>query len=719
MAGSVAQRVGLAEGSSRGRIDLLQAAWSDMRDNTEHHVIEFLISVGMDCPRILGSLDDLTSEALGEYLNKMALQAEVPGPGEEALVAIGELIARTGRLRAHGIRRSAAVPVEVRTSGGLILEREAKRRATSAAEQRHSTWLPPPAPKGGRWPTRTSRARAEGVGLEEADKKARQKYVDKLVTELKALKLPVVSQAGHSQAGEDRLGYLAGGRRTGTLRRRLGDWARLRKWLEGQDRAAGFPEVRDLLDYLEARAAEPCGKTVLQSAVEAVNFMETMGSVPAELRISHATLVVAAVEELSSRLGSRRHPDRRQANYLPVRLLVAFERAVVCEDRPAYTRLYAWLRLIKYWASLRFDDLRWVDEEGGMRLYLKRTKVTGPGKRVGTLVAFVCRDAYVQEEAWLRTGFELRRAHLVSTHLMFPLPTKDLEGIINIPGEYSDASAASQALFVSLPGPVPSGDLGVVQHGLNSYRAGIHFLPPGAGLFWTEHSERNGVPTAAASLGYSDDVIKRIGRWQVGLVQETYIRSTIEIVTRVQQDIAGHFRRGEEDFVDEASTLKKLTKFMTARGTAGKDLELLVERLSHFPSAGRSPSEAARKVPASGGESMASAAGGGAGQEPEADDDRGRSGFTVRGQRSSPSSRSSLRARRTYVSASEISWASGSSATASQANPATVTSSSRWPSRSTPSLLPGSSPRAAQHRPLTLRRQSRRCRRLGSASPSR
>ena len=604
--------------------DLLAAAWGELRGELADGVLGFLTGTGLDCPRTLGSLDDLSHEALQEYLDQLATQVGVPGPDEGAMAAIEELIARTGRLRAHGIRRSAAVPVEVRTAGGLLLEREAKRRATSAAEQRHSTWLPPPAPKGGRWPTRTSRARAEGVGLEEADKKARQKYVDMLVAELKSLKLPVVYQAGHSQAGEDRLGYLAGGRRTGTLRRRLGDWARLRKWLEVQDRATGFPEVRDLLDYLEARAAEPCGKTVLQSAVEAVNFLETVGSVPAELRISHATLVVAAVEELSSRLGSRRHPDRRQANYLPVELLVAFERAVVCEERPAYTRLYAWLRLIKYWASLRFDDLRWVDaskntlEEGGMRLYLERTKVTGPGKRVGTLVAFVCRDAYVQEEAWLRTGFELRRTHLVSTHLMFPLPTKDLGGVINIPGEYSDASAASQALFVGLPGPVPSGDLGVVQHGLDSYRAGIHLLPPGAGLFWTEHSERNGVPTAAASLGYSDDIIKRIGRWQVGLVQETYIRSTIEIVTRVQQDIAGHFRRSEEDFLDEASTLKKLTKFMAARGMADKDLELLVERLSHFRSAGRSPSAAARKVRVEG---MASAAGGGAGQEPEADDD--------------------------------------------------------------------------------------------------
>jgi hypothetical protein len=277
-------------------------------------------------------------------------------------------------------------------------------------------------------------------------------------------------------------------------------------------------------------------------------------------------------------------------------------------------------------------------EEGGLRLYLERTKVTGPGKRVGTLVAYVCRDAYIQEKAWLQIGFELRRAHMACTHLMFPLPTKDLGGVIDIPGEYSDASTASQALFVNLPGPALLGDQGVAQHDLNSYRAGIYLLPPGAGLFWTEHSERNGVPTAAAALGHSDDVIKRLGRWQVGKVQETYIRSTIKIVTQVQQDIASRFRNGGEDFMDEASTFKKLTKFMAARGMEDRDLKLLVERLSYFHSAGGPLSEVARKAQAS--ESVAvqgpqiaeaAMAGEDAEQEPEADDDEEAPGGNLTG----------------------------------------------------------------------------------------
>ena len=76
--------------------------------------------------------------------------------------------------------------------------------------------------------------------MTEVDRAARRKYVDKLVEELKRLDLPVVAHAGQSLAGDVRLTYLAAGRRTGTLRRRLGDWSRLRQWLAGQSRADGF-----------------------------------------------------------------------------------------------------------------------------------------------------------------------------------------------------------------------------------------------------------------------------------------------------------------------------------------------------------------------------------------------------------------------------------------------------------------------------------------------
>ena len=90
--------------------------------------------------------------------------------------------------------------------------------------------------------------------------------------------------------------------------------------------------------------------------------------------------------------------------------------------------------------------------------------------------------------------------------------------------------------------------------------------------------------------------------------------------------------------MDEASTFKKLTKFMAARGMEDRDLKLLVERLSYFHSAGGPLSEVARKAQAS--ESVAvqgpqiaeaAMAGEDAEQEPEADDDEEAPGGNLTG----------------------------------------------------------------------------------------
>ena len=343
-------------------------------------------------------------------------------------------------MRSHGIRRAAAVFTETRTSGGILLEQAAKKRAVAALTYSVSLWARPPPAKGGRWPTRTARARATGSDLAEADGVARQACVTRLVEELKRLNLPVVAQAGRSLGGGDRLEYLAAGKRTGTLRRRLGDWARFCKWLAGQSRADGFPAARDLLDYQEARAAEPCGKTVLQSALEAVILFETVGGVPPDQRISQDSLVLASVSELSAGLASKRPEDRRQAHYLPVKLVTRLEAMVMDEEQPKYRRYYAWLRLLKLWAALRFDDLRWVEPArvemtaSGLRLSLTRTKVTGPGKKIGTLVAFVCFDAFFTAPGWLSDGFNLRREAFANIRCMFPLPTADLDGGRGHPG---------------------------------------------------------------------------------------------------------------------------------------------------------------------------------------------------------------------------------------------------------------------------------------------
>ena len=96
---------------------------------------------------------------------------------------------------------------------------------------------------------------------------------------------------------------------------------------------------------------------------------------------------------------------------------------------------------------------------------------------------------------------------------MFPLPTKDIQGARQVAGDYGDAAFASQGLFARLKVQHLDGPEG-------SEEAGEDLLPPYAGAYWTEHSERNAMPSAAASLGLGEGVIRRLGRWQPGQVTD-------------------------------------------------------------------------------------------------------------------------------------------------------------------------------------------------------
>ncbi len=47
------------------------------------------------------------------------------------------------------------------------------------------------------------------------------------------------------------------------------------------------------------------------------------------------------------------------------------------------------------------DPAKVVLQDDGLFLILERTKVIGPGKRVGNMVAVIARGAYYQEKLWL------------------------------------------------------------------------------------------------------------------------------------------------------------------------------------------------------------------------------------------------------------------------------------------------------------------------------
>ena len=67
------------------------------------------------------------------------------------------------------------------------------------------------------------------------------------------LQAPIVRELGATLTDTKGLRYLAAGRRAATLRRRLGDWLRLARWLAAQGAEAGYPDLGTFIIYLEAR----------------------------------------------------------------------------------------------------------------------------------------------------------------------------------------------------------------------------------------------------------------------------------------------------------------------------------------------------------------------------------------------------------------------------------------------------------------------------------
>ena len=138
---------------------------------------ELLKATGLE-DGYLAILDDMSSEELWEEVVRHA------GPP-----AVGDTLRFEGPLHQYvqdlGKRRKIALsagqhrPVEIMSAGGLLAER---RQAESAREQRclkASVVAVPSEPKGGCWPHRVARARADGQSLGDAEAAARERLIGK------------------------------------------------------------------------------------------------------------------------------------------------------------------------------------------------------------------------------------------------------------------------------------------------------------------------------------------------------------------------------------------------------------------------------------------------------------------------------------------------------------------------------------------------------------
>ena len=299
-----------------------------------------------------------------------------------------------------------------------VVEMEAAKRGPDSCpfddEQRResdvgSARVQPPPPRGGRWPTRrtSTLARAGGTkSMQEILAEEREAIACRIVLEVLALGFEN-GEGLTKKALNTRMLHMSGGARASTLKKKLFRWKSVRAWFQRVKGLSWPARVEDVVEYLEARAGELCGKPCVTTFLSGFSIMEKLGQVPVELRFSSNDLVKGAVAELTRNL---RSTGVIQAPFLPLILVCVWEKVVVDRWRPTLVRVTAWVRSLKYWASMIFDDLVWLDpdsvlmSEAGLEATMSQSKTSNKLTKADALKIFVSTAAFFSEKTWLMEG---------------------------------------------------------------------------------------------------------------------------------------------------------------------------------------------------------------------------------------------------------------------------------------------------------------------------
>ena len=202
-----------------------------------------------------------------------------------------------------------------------------------------------------------------------------------------------------------------------TLKKRVLDRDPAGRFLLHETGSAWLSSPAPFLKLISVRRAQGAARTSYDSTLAALRFLEEAGEQETEkLLWNHPSLANAAKENSAHKAKQQAiegAPEKGgQAPQLPLAVLEALEKVVRDTDLPLFHRAYAWYRLFRHWACLRWDDTAGLGPSGlevrarGVVGQLSRTKTSGPDKKLSALPVFISKDAWVQQE-WLFTGLEL------------------------------------------------------------------------------------------------------------------------------------------------------------------------------------------------------------------------------------------------------------------------------------------------------------------------
>ena len=251
------------------------------------------------------------------------------------------------------------------------------------------------------WKNRRSRKLSGLTGLDErqsVEETERIRWGTRLIELVKNASLPLVAQSMVAPDPTTAMMSALGNLRSRTLRMRVKTWEKVALWMNIMYQVHFPRHVGDLLQYLEDVLASGCGKSVPGTIMAALIVLERTGGVPRSDKISENIMWVGAVAQAEAAIKSVQGATIHKASPFLLMMIISLE-LYVCSSGPRFKRGVAWLRLVKLFTCMRFDDTkglrpsRLVLSDGGLRGVLERTKTTGAGRRTGELPIFIHRQA--------------------------------------------------------------------------------------------------------------------------------------------------------------------------------------------------------------------------------------------------------------------------------------------------------------------------------------
>ena len=128
---------------------------------------------------------------------------------------------------------------------------------------------------------------------------------------------------------------------------------------------------------------------------------------------------------------------------------------------------------------------------------LRRTKTTGPNKRVKTVPLHIPLGVSISGVDWLTAGYDLwAEVGPRGRDYFLPRPAEDLQGFRSGPASSSDMAALLCRAMQELQAP-----------------SGGRILSEQLAMVWTGHSERATLPSWLAAQGAPKEDRYTVGRW--------------------------------------------------------------------------------------------------------------------------------------------------------------------------------------------------------------